>query len=194
MNTLKGAPKTPVDSDLLGLLMPFAESLESGIDKTQALIAADRADELELTSCAWLLRYFGSIEFDKTMLFTGSRRYGTPKPSSDLDLVILISSMSRFPIEQSCDFNDRTEYHLCYPTRQRRRRRGEMQPPGIDAALRFGPINLLCVHMTHQMKAWVDGTNILLKEAPVTRDRAVEVFQAQRKKYLDDLLDQEVGF
>lgn len=195
---MKNIPANSFHPDLVNLLTQYAHDLR---DKTTALVAADMADELDLPNTAWVLRELGDPTCDYQLLFTGSRKYGTPTSTSDFDLVMWIPAAARQPFEDRTDYNDRTEYHLMYPTRRRGRTISftigepgisviEHSPPGIDAALRFGPLNLLCVHLTPQWLAWEEGTKILMKESPVPRHRAVSVFTEQRQKYLDHLLDQ----
>lgn len=97
-------------------------------------------------------------------LWTGSRVYGTPTPESDWDIV------------WRCNLNrdglSNLRHHATSTSEPSERYRG----PGLYCTMRFGPINFILVHSEAQLDAWKVGTKMLLAEAPVTRDRAIEVF------------------
>jgi hypothetical protein len=84
---------------------------------------------------------------------TGSRAYGTPRPDSDHDLVVLVTQEQVEALAQRADSVK-------------------------SVSLRFGEYNLLCC-TTHQHLAWQRGTAALIARAPVTRDEAVAEFQKQ---------------
>jgi hypothetical protein len=99
-------------------------------------------------------------------LFTGSRLYGNPKRNSDFDLVMAYDSRSTVEIsdghwsthmgviellgnranstEDACgqEIPDVEEYAV----------------PQVDYAMRFGPINLICVSRLVQWSTWRSGT------------------------------------
>lgn len=138
-------------------------------ERTRMLVAADFADERAgLPSLAVALRELAAPGY-RDILATGSRVYGKPRPDSDWDWVILFG---RVPVPLWSAADTRTESDDEY--------RGAR---GIDFALRFGPLNLLVCTERDQLTAWEKGTALLVAErdmrGPRTRERAVEVFQAQ---------------
>lgn len=95
---------------------------------------------------------------------TGSRKYGTPKPHSDIDLVVLVSNSDLEKLIDMSAYPDVASYGLCKETYN----------------LRFGKLNLLCC--THQAAydVWVKGTKQLIKQKPVERADAVKLFSRLR--------------
>lgn len=141
-------------------------------DKTARGVCADWCDDNGFAPTARLLRWVDTDWFGvcSWFLFTGSRRYGTPRPDSDFDWVLYLTAAGikeLRPLAES-DSNPEGQNHGVF---------------GIDTALRFGPVNALCVTTDDQWRAWSDGTERLAAEAPVTRDRAVEVFRELRGRY-----------
>lgn len=92
---------------------------------------------------------------------TGSHAYGTPRPDSDIDVVILIDKTTKDFISDFADKSDKTPGHY---------------------AMRFGVLNLICCIYKEQYNAWREGTLRLIKESPVSRERAIEVLQEEREK------------
>jgi hypothetical protein len=119
------------------------------------------------------------------MLFTGSRRYGTPHAQSDFDWVIILPTMLQMVWTMCADSEGSGENYAYTPGSN-----GLLGETSlIDRALRFGPVNLLCVHLTIQWNTWAMGTLELEKVKPVTRDRAVEEFQRTHRDLLDSLIE-----
>lgn len=149
--------------ELEALLTTVSESLD---DDTAKLVCADWCQENGETDLEKLLRHLAADPVRIGPIFTGSRRYGTPRPDSDFDWVLF----------ETPDGIRRLSFLLgqTYVTTDME---GEC---GIDLSLRFGPVNLLLVTTHRQWAAWYFGTRRLLEESPVTRDRAVEVFKVER--------------
>lgn len=168
---------TTVAPELVALLQSCSENLT---DDTAKLVTADWCAENGYESLEWLLRWLANDERQGLGLhFTGSRCYGTPKPDSDFDWVFCAEN--GFDIEFLRTFCDSdSSYGNCTYA----------GTTGIDTALRYGPVNLLCVSKEAQWKAWVDGTTALLEKAPVTRDQACVEFQSQfRANNLQNRID-----
>ena len=94
-----------------------------------------------------------------TSLLTGSRAYGQPTESSDVDLVILaeyseLQVMSKLSNPPAVWFQDG------------------------HVSMRFGGLNLIGVRSPSQFDAWVTGTAYLRSISPVTREQACEYFQS----------------
>ncbi len=98
---------------------------------------------------------------------TGSRRYGTPRADSDIDLVVLMDVNELVELAKLADNTD----DFGSPG-------GEQYDDGCS--LRFGKLNLLCVTQEH-FKVWKQGTDELIAMAPVTRDKAMEHLAALRR-------------
>jgi hypothetical protein len=92
---------------------------------------------------------------------TGSHAYGTPNEDSDIDLVMPAS-------DSLCGF-----LHLACE--------GNSDRPCLS--MRFGKLNLIWCVTPEQYQAWYDGTQYLISKAPVSRDRAKEVFAELRMTY-----------
>ncbi len=92
-------------------------------------------------------------------IVSGSYKYGRPTIDSDIDLIILCSPEDRELLRVL--FSDENE---------------------MKFALRFGKLNLICCESEAQFEAWVAGTERLVKEKPVTRERAIEVLSEEREK------------
>lgn len=91
---------------------------------------------------------------------TGSRVYGTPRPDSDIDLVVLLSCPDLSRLIDAADNQD----DLGSPG-------GEHYEDG--RSLRFGTLNLLCVTDKKHFDVWAKGTEELYAKRPVTRDQAI---------------------
>lgn len=149
-------------------------------DRTRMLVAADWcADhDPEYKSLEWFLRWLAAARGDHErgpipmVLFTGSRRYGTPRPDSDFDWVVFTGAgQLLFAGAALANNADRSVV-------SGGRRFGTC---GVDATFRFGPVNALFVTGLSQWDAWVTGTLALEARKPVTRDQAVAEFRAHRR-------------
>jgi hypothetical protein len=94
---------------------------------------------------------------------TGSRAYGQPTKDSDVDVVVFMDEGLRNFLRTQIDPNENPGN----------------QPPNY--ALRFGQLNLICCVYPKQYEAWRRGTLDLIKERPVTRERAIEVLEKIRE-------------
>ncbi len=93
------------------------------------------------------------MSLDLTSAFlTGSHAYGTPRVSSDIDLAVTITDKEASKLASLADHCDGS--------------RGD--------SLRFGKLNLIILE-PKQFEAWRIGTQKLIAERPVTRERAIEV-------------------
>lgn len=136
------------------------------IDWTDLLMGADWCDEYEiLPSLAKFIRHLHKSRFMYWVLPTGSRRYGTPKPDSDWDIVL-------FGYELDVEYLARLADDTIVPYRIPHSR-------GLTATYRFGPLNVILVLEFNQWQAWVIGTRNLVNRKPVTRVQAIEEFQHQ---------------
>ena len=107
---------------------------------------------------------------------TGSRAYGTPQPSSDIDLVVFLSRDDLAVLRQFDEGPD---------PRHTTNTGSEPDKPfedGVGAPLRFGKLNLLCITDPKAYACWLNGTATLKKMAPVSRDFAVEFFRKLREE------------
>lgn len=102
----------------------------------------------------------------KMAFLTGSRAYGNPREDSDVDLVILTNTASLIALERVSDPNP--------PPKQC----GDSAYEGRH--LVFGKLNLIVTTEPEMYGAWLEGTIKLMEEAPVSRDRAVEVLSELR--------------
>jgi predicted nucleotidyltransferase len=93
---------------------------------------------------------------------SGSHTYGTPRPDSDVDIVVLTDETMRARLREICDPNE------SFPTK-----------PGYDKrdgeSLRFGKLNLIIVPTLEEYTAWENATNQLKLRASVTRDEAKDL-------------------
>lgn len=99
---------------------------------------------------------------------TGSRRYGTPRDDSDVDMVIFCDDAGGGNNEDSLLFvalrdhaDEIKEYHE------------------DSACLRYGRLNLIITRREDQYRAWRDGTMECIVHAPVTRKEAVATMRAK---------------
>lgn len=167
----------PLTDDLKALLT--ACSLNP-TDATPFLVAADYCSDHDLHKLEWLLRYLA--QHKRHVLFTGSRRYGTPKPDSDFDWVIRLTSGDERWVTRHADevcsqkVPPAAEPNIDTYFTQPRLGSEYAGCDRLEVALRFGPVNLIVVNNRDQWACWEDGTAELAAEGPVTRDRAVEVF------------------
>lgn len=106
-------------------------------------------------------------------VLTGSQVYGRPTHKSDVDLVVLVDSSTRALL------------FAIYPPLPGLRARYGAQTTSLTVQSRGRPdLNLILVTTEGELEDWRRGTELLQREAarlgPVTRDRAVEVFEAIR--------------
>ena len=99
---------------------------------------------------------------------TGSRAYGTPRPDSDIDLVVLVSPDDLAKLVELSD------------------KQSDFGHPGgvhyeDGCCLRFGPLNLICVTYPLHFETWKKGTEELVYKKPVTREVAVETLKRYRQ-------------
>lgn len=100
---------------------------------------------------------------------TGSYAYGRVNDNSDLDLVIAVSRETLEILRAECDEQTSIKH-------------------GSDGgaergSFRFGKLNLICVTTKEQYECWKEGTQQLIEEKPVSRERAVEHFRKLREEY-----------
>lgn len=98
---------------------------------------------------------------------TGSYAYGTPTKESDVDLVILLDPYTAGALASIISFSEKDDNYG--------------HSIGTRYNLTFGKLNLIvCTHPL-DFFVWKRCTEQLIKEKPVTRDRAVEVFTSARQ-------------
>lgn len=88
---------------------------------------------------------------NKQPFVTGSRAYGSPKKDSDLDLVIIIENEQILSLLK--EISDTP-----------------------DKSLRFGKLNIIACN-ERAYDQWKEGTELLKKISPVTREQAIRVFE-----------------
>jgi predicted nucleotidyltransferase len=85
-------------------------------------------------------------------LFTGSQVYGTPRPDSDVDIVILTDQEGYNTLMLKCD--------------------GLGSPMEYGASLRFGNLNLIVTMQPSTYETWKNGTRFLKAIKPVKKEEA----------------------
>ena len=102
---------------------------------------------------------------------TGSRCYGQPSETSDIDLVVLTTPYEMYQLKKLADAVIEKED-------------GSDGGPA-SASLRFGKLNLIVVTDEAAFSAWRLGTHfcrdLMLSGKPVGRDQAIEVFTSLRQ-------------
>lgn len=98
-------------------------------------------------------------------ILTGSRVYGTPHKRSDVDLVVLMEPGSAMALAFLMGVQETGRY-------------GPTQYPIIQ--FKAGGLNVLIETDPERFDVWIRGTEQLKKEAPVTRERALELFDKLR--------------
>lgn len=86
---------------------------------------------------------------------TGSQVYGTPRPDSDVDLVIQVSGEDFAILNQLCDGTGAS-----------------------SQSIRFGKLNLIILPSDKKFAAWQKATDALKARKPVTREQAVKEITA----------------
>jgi predicted nucleotidyltransferase len=114
------------------------------------------------------------VEVDTPAFVTGSRAYGTPRPDSDVDIVVMMTetdlhllrslSDSSESINDPCSDGDNLEMS--------------------QGSFKFGKMNIIAVTKPHDYLAWKQGTDDLKKLAPVHRDYAIEHLRKMKMKAL----------
>ena len=99
---------------------------------------------------------------------TGSYAYGVPGPDSDVDLVVLVTQADL----------DR----LVAAVKQERHPQDQNYLIAGGTSLRFGMLNLICCTNKAYYDVWLEGTKKLKKQAPVSRDFAVNFMARLRNK------------
>lgn len=177
-----------ISSELAALLDACSADLT---DTTALLITADKAYDENQSKLEWLLRWLAADQ--RLVMFTGSRCYGTPKPDSDWDWVLMMPGNATRKMlaafAEPMDVDRETNKDVPYP---------DPAYPGqgrLDMALRFGPVNLIIVSEDIQWEVWEVGTDTLLMERPVTRDRAIAVFTAEYERRLrEEQADEDAAY
>lgn len=96
---------------------------------------------------------------------TGSRAYGTPRETSDTDLVVFVTEKD---IEVLISQGHQRDF-------------GSGTGLG-NVSLRFGGMNLICLTDITDYEIWAEGTKRLIERAPVTRQEAVAMFDRLYEK------------
>lgn len=134
---------------------------------------------------------------------TGSRVYGTPRPDSDYDFVVLVSPATLRALHKAATTciacsgsGTNSKGGPCTPCRgtgqldARVELLREDSDGGIqNGSFRFGPINLIAVTDRKAFMVWRKGTQALYKKrkahGPVSRDEAKAYLAAKRKEFLN---------
>jgi hypothetical protein len=131
------------------------------------------------------------------VLFTGSRVYGCPKPTSDFDLVWYLEENDLDQFRSFCthDSSNGKVEELTYfvgPDDEYAIQTSGYGSRGLDAALRFDCVNVIAVSSWAQSDSWKEGTYNLVQtyharkvngwDPCCSREDAVEEFQAQFRR------------
>jgi predicted nucleotidyltransferase len=114
---------------------------------------------------------------------TGSQIYGTPRPDSDIDLVVWLSIGDLEKVRELTKpkLTIWERISNCFVEKE------EDEYHGCDSAVfRFGSLNLLVVTTEKAYNDWRDGTEELRAMSPVTREQAIETFRRKRDRINDD--------
>ena len=90
---------------------------------------------------------------------TGSRAYGSPRPDSDIDLVIRCNSTVRAALHAMRD-----------------------NATDDSPVLRFGRLNIVACLTDDDYAVWKFGTAALEQKTPVKRNRAISFFKKLRSR------------
>lgn len=96
----------------------------------------------------------------------GSWVYGKPKPDSDVDVVIACTP------EEACNIAKHADW-------------ARFPPAGVrtgykNTTIRFGRLNLICVHTTEDYNAWLLATRSLKARGPMEKPQCIEFVEAVR--------------
>ena len=106
-------------------------------------------------------------------VLTGSRKYGTPKDESDIDLAVLVSEA------------DYDRIMSCLTDRECPAYYGAMHISETlegSQSIRLGRLNLILCFNPDVFKLWEKGTKALFDRRPVTREAAMALFHELREK------------
>jgi len=104
--------------------------------------------------------------------FTGSRVYGVPRPDSGLDLVVWCGTEREWANELFDAIRQPQtpeDHHPNY-------REQNMQ------SYRQGNLNIINCNSPTEWYIWKEGTERCRRQAPISRDRAIEIFKAVREE------------
>lgn len=90
---------------------------------------------------------------------TGSRAYGVPRSTSDIDLVVFLTPEEIDVLIDTGAFDA-----------------GGSGTGMGNVSVRFGGLNLICLIDITDYEIWAEGTKRLIERAPVTRQEAVAMF------------------
>lgn len=109
---------------------------------------------------------------------TGSRAYGKPKKSSDVDLVVLVTPEHLEVLAKMADSDDEDR------KKNQDSDSGPQWEGGKSKSLRFGRMNLLCLTDPIAYAVWLKGTEVMVeaynKTGAVDRDQAIKFFDKMR--------------
>ena len=120
-----------------------------------------------------------SFDFEKEVpnpknsgFLTGSRVYGTPRPDSDWDLVVLVDPETAYALASAFCDTDTEEFAT-----------DAYKGCGFQVTVEKNgkKLNLLVSTTQKAFDQWRTGTESLKKRKPVTREFACEVFKALRE-------------
>lgn len=103
---------------------------------------------------------------------TGSRRYGTPRPDSDIDVVIGCDSATADKLRAFSEGGLASSDSAYYA--------GDEVAAVGTRRVSVVKLNLILCDTDEKYEAWLRGTEELVKRAPVNRDQAKAYFS---KKY-----------
>jgi hypothetical protein len=111
---------------------------------------------------------------------TGSRKYGEPRPDSDIDLVVMVGSADLQRIREA--------FAAAYPDQAAAIWQNASDGGPKRGSFRFGNLNLICVTDSKSFNVWRNGTSGLFARmqrtgVAVMREYAVQRFREWRKKY-----------
>lgn len=100
---------------------------------------------------------------DTPAFVTGSRKYGTVRVGSDVDLVVLVSEKDAEILSHMDEYQWNDEFRSANEH---------------SWSLRFGRLNLIVTTSKERYESWKEGTEILESRSPVTRSEAVSLFKS----------------
>lgn len=107
---------------------------------------------------------------NRPAFLTGSRVYGTPREDSDLDLVVYMPGTAEDKLLEAVadkfgQLKD-TTYHDAVP----------------NVPYTFGKLNLIVCVSVERYESFFRARTRCLQEAPVTRERAIEIHKEERAR------------
>lgn len=108
---------------------------------------------------------------DRRPFITGSHAYSTPHEKSDVDLVVRMDAGVCYQLGKLLGISKQAQ--------------NEDDPDAEynRTSLRIGNLNLIICETDAEYDYWKEGTELLIKQKPVTRDFAI--------KFLDDLYSEK---